>query len=74
MRTRLQQEVIALVGGRPIPDVADECSIDPQVLRDIISGKVRCPTERRLQAVARTLGWTTDQVINASRSEPVAAS
>ena len=52
-------------GATPGRDVAIEIGIDPAVFYRLETGK-RGPSAQTARALARWLGWTTDQVLDAA--------
>jgi hypothetical protein len=69
----LQLALREAIGEKQVRSVALEWQVPEQMLRDILSGKIVCPSAKYLRQVARGLGWATDDVIAAAYSEPTPA-
>lgn len=68
--TKLQRELTTAVGTASVYQRATEWGIPHWILRDTLSGKIDCPSPKYLRQIAKGLGWTVEEVIDAALSVP----
>ena len=70
VKTKLQQAILDAIGERSVYQAASDWELPHWVLVDTLRGKVDCPSPKYLRQVARGLGWSVEDVIDAAYAVP----
>jgi hypothetical protein len=68
--SKLAKALHEAVGENSVYKTSVEWGLPPWILRDVMSGKIDCPSPKYLRTVAKGLGWTVEEVIDAAYAVP----